>query len=77
MEDLKTFEVLYTGSFTITIEVEAESEEEAIELTREDAYVAAYCGNDGYDKLIGVDGEHISIEPHEAVKHYETIEIVD
>jgi len=74
MEDLKTFEVLYTGSFTITIEVEAENEEEAIELAQEDAYVSAYCGNGGCDKLIGVSKAHISIEPHNTVEHYDIIE---
>jgi hypothetical protein len=38
----------------VTVEVEAENEESAIEEGLNDSVINAYCGNGGNDKLIGV-----------------------
>lgn len=47
---------------TVSIIVEAETEDEAMELAEEKfGGVKSYCGNGGYDKLIGVDGDSESI----------------
>lgn len=46
----------------VYIEVEAESEEEAIELAHEEYGVSNFCGNGGSDKLIGVYESNHSID---------------
>lgn len=38
----------------VTIEVEAEDKESAIDEAASDIYIQGYCGNGGTDKLIGV-----------------------
>ena len=59
---MKKYTVLGNTSVTVSVEVEANSEEEAIEA----AYakfggIHAYCGNGGVDKLIGVQGSKETI----------------
>lgn len=46
---------------TVT-DIEADNEEEAIDIALDEGGVTGYCGNGGSDKLIGVYGENIFIE---------------
>jgi hypothetical protein len=41
----------------VTVTIEAENEEEAIDIALDEASIGAYCGNGGHDKLIGVTGD--------------------
>lgn len=41
----------------VTVPVKADNEEEAIEAALDVVAVNAYCGNNGHDKLIGVNGD--------------------
>lgn len=50
------YEVTYTGTYTVTVQVAANSEDEAIAIAEEAASIQSYCGNGGCDKLIGVEG---------------------
>ena len=47
---------IITGYTEVTVEVtvEAENEEEAIEMAYDNVSIDNYCGNGGTDKLIGV-----------------------
>lgn len=47
---------IVTGYTRVTVEVtvEAKNEEEAIEKAYENVSIGSYCGNGGFDKLIGV-----------------------
>lgn len=49
----------------VLFEVEAETEEEAIEKAYEECDgLTAYCGNGGTDKLVGVNSSDVSIYPN-------------
>lgn len=45
----------------VSVEVEADSKEDAIDAAYEDGHVGGYAGNGGTGKLIGVTGENVSI----------------
>lgn len=51
---MKQFRVTVPFAVFVTIEVEAESKEDALEIGADEAYISAFCGNGGVDKLIGV-----------------------
>lgn len=53
--------VPFSGSYTVYVTVEATDEDEAVELAGELAHVNEYVGNGGFDKLIGVDEDCVSI----------------
>ena len=58
----KKYDVHGTVPVVVHITVEAESEEQAIEIaTKKFKGVHEYLVNDGYDKLIGVEGDYESI----------------
>lgn len=60
------YDVHGTMTVVVTITVEAESGEEAIEKANEEfGGVNSYAGNGGCDKLIGVRGSNESIEADE------------
>lgn len=59
---MKKYRVPFTVPVTVSVEVDADSIEEAIDLAYEEAYLSSYVGNGGYDKLIGVYGDGISVE---------------
>ncbi len=60
---MKKYDVHGTVPVVVTITVEAENEEAAIEIaSREFNGVHSYVGNGGFDKLIGVDGSNESID---------------
>ena len=46
----------------VSIEIEADNEDEAKEEAEQEACINAYVGNGGSDMLIGVDGDGESIE---------------
>ena len=56
----------------VTVEVEADNEEDAEDKAFDDGYISSFAGNGGMDKLIGVSGSNVSIEAGE-----ESIEGVD
>lgn len=69
---------IVTGKVTafITVEIEAESKEEAIEMAYEECSgPMSFVGNGGYDKLIGVDGDNVSISCDDEVEYTEVEEI--
>lgn len=69
---------IVTGKVTafITVEIEAESKEEAIEMAYEECSCpTSFVGNGGYDKLIGVDGDNVSISCDDEVEYTEVEEI--
>ena len=69
---------IVTGKVTafITVEIEAESKEEAIEMAYEEySCPTSFVGNGGYDKLIGVDGDNVSISCDDEVEYTEVEEI--
>jgi hypothetical protein len=60
---MKKYQVIGTTTVTVYKEVWAANEEDAInKANNELQYLTAYCGNGGYDKLVGVEGENESIE---------------
>lgn len=60
----------------ISVEIEAESKEEAIEMAYEECSgPTSFVGNGGYDKLIGVDGDNVSISCDDEVEYTEVEEI--
>jgi hypothetical protein len=75
---MKKYKVYGTATVCVTKKVWANSEEEA----REKAYdklccLTAYCGNGGYDKLIGVDGDDESVDVFEDIAYDDVEEIED
>lgn len=74
---MKKYSVRGTTVVTVTKEVWADSEQEAYEK----AYcqldsLTEYCGNGGYDKLIGVDGDDESVAVFDDIK-YDEIEMIE
>lgn len=63
---MKKYKVEMVWPVYVTITVEAETEEEALEAAQDEAYMDSYCGNGGLgDKIVGVNDSHISIYPGE------------
>jgi hypothetical protein len=61
---MRTFTVEGTAEVGITIEVEANSEEEALEKAEEILpELTSYCGNGGTDQLVGIDCPEASLSP--------------
>lgn len=63
----------------VSTEIEAESEQDAIDLAYEEISITRFCGNGGSDKLIGVCEGSIEAteEPYEADGFSITAELVD
>ena len=60
----------------VTIEVDANSEDEAYAAAMEECgCLTAFCGNGGTDKLIGVDGSDESVDIVESIE-YDDIELL-
>lgn len=51
----------------LTITVDADSEEQAIDAAMEAASLGSYVGNGGIDKLIGTSKSNVSLEPGDIV----------
>lgn len=59
---MKKYRVAGTTTVTVYKEVWAANEEDAIDKASELNGLTAYCGNFGFDKLVGVDGEDESVD---------------
>lgn len=75
---MKKYKVCGTVIVCVTKEVWANNEDEA----KEKAYdklscLTSYCGNGGYDKLIGVDGDDESVDVFEDIEYNDVEEIED
>lgn len=75
---MKKYKVYGMVTVQVTKEVWANSEDEA----REKAYdqlscLTAYCGNGGYDKLVGVEEDNESVDVFEDISYDEVEEIED
>ena len=56
------YRVCIPYAVTVTVEVEADDEQSAVDLATAKSQPRAFAGNGGMDKLIGVTGEGVSIE---------------
>ena len=68
------------GTYTITVlkRVKANDEQEALELAeRHFSGITEYCGNGGYDKLVGVDNDSESVEAEDYIEWQEAYETDD
>jgi hypothetical protein len=75
---MKKYKVSGTVTVVVTKEVWANSEDEA----QEKAYnqlpcLTAYCGNGGYDKLVGVEDDGESVDVFEDIVYDEVEELED
>ncbi|MGG7470790.1 hypothetical protein ACVVIH_20560 [Chryseobacterium arthrosphaerae] len=68
---MKKFRIPYAVTCTVYVEVEAEDKEEAIDKAHQEVGISSYVGNGGVNKMIGVYGQNMSIEPGE---EFEVIE---
>ncbi len=74
---MKKYQVMGTATITVYKEVWAANEEDAIDrASNELQELTPYCGNGGYDKLIGVEGSNESIEAGGWIDWNET-EVID
>ena len=62
---MKKFEVTCAVPVYLTIKVEAETEEDAIDEAGQYMYLTNYAGNGGMDKLCGTSETNVSIEAGE------------
>ena len=75
---MKKYRVYGTTTVTVTKEVWANNEDEALEKAY-DALpcLTAYCGNGGGDKLIGVEGYNETVEAFDDIEYNDTRELED
>lgn len=66
------YKVPFSVTCYVTVEVEAENKEEAINLADDEVHLSGYCGNGGNDKLIGVYGKNLSVEAGEGFRPLES-----
>ena len=63
------YRVIGETTVTVYLDVEAESEEEAIEAAyKEVSSLTAYCGNGGMDKLVGVSLSNASVDAGDCIE---------
>jgi hypothetical protein len=71
------YRVYGTTTVSVVKEVWANSEDEAYDRAQNELdSLTEYCGNGGYDKLVGVDGEGESVAVYDAIC-YDEIEVID
>lgn len=75
---MKKYRVYGTTTVTVTKEVWANNEDEALEK----AYgklscLTAYCGNGGYDKLVGVEEDDETVEVFDDIEYNDADELED
>ena len=74
---MKKYRVCGTTTVIVYKEVWANDEEDAYEKARNRLdSLTEYCGNGGYDKLIGVDGDDESVAVYEDI-YYDEIEMLE
>lgn len=75
---MKLYRVYGTTTVSVTKEVWANSEDEAIEKAYEQLpCLTAYCGNGGYDKLVGVEEENEMVETFDDIEYDDAKELED
>ena len=75
---MKLYRVYGTTVVTVCKEVWANSKDEAIERAGDELYsLTEYCGNGGYDKLVGVDGMDESVYADDMIEWDYTEELED
>lgn len=74
---MKKFRVYGTVNVIVSKDVWACSEEQAMEKAHDKlSYLTAYCGNGGYDKLIGVSGSDESVDINDDI-YYDDAELIE
>ena len=74
---MKLYKVYGTTTVSVVKEVWANSEDEAYDRAQNELYsLTEYCGNGGYDKLVGVYGEGESVACYDSIC-YDEIEVVE
>lgn len=74
---MKRYRVYGTTVVEVVKEVWASSEEEAYKKASNQLYsLTEYCGNGGYDKLVGVDGHDESVAANENIE-YDDCEVLE
>ena len=74
---MKLYKVYGTTTVSVVKEVWANSEDEAYDRAQNELdSLTEYCGNGGYDKLVGVDGEGESVACYDSI-FYDDIEVVE
>lgn len=74
---MKKYRVLGNTVVSVFKEVWANSEDEAIQRARGELYsLTEYCGNGGYDKLVGVDGDAESVAADDKIE-WDDIEVLE
>lgn len=75
---MKLYRVYGTTTVNVTKEVWANSEDEAIEKAYEQLpCLTAYCGNGGYDNLVGVEEENEMVETFDDIEYDYAKELED
>ena len=75
---MKKYKVTGTTMVTVYKEVWANSEDEAYEKAHDELpSLEEYCGNGGWNKLVGVEGEDETVEVFDEINYDEIIEIKD
>ena len=74
---MKKYKVHGTITVNVTKEVWANSEDEAYDRAQNELdTLTEYCGNGGYDKLIGVEGEDENVSVYDSIC-YDDIEVIE
>ena len=74
---MKKYRVFGTTVVEVVKEVWANNEEEAYRKASQQLYnLTEYCGNGGYDKLVGVDGSDESVAANESIE-YDDCEVLE
>jgi hypothetical protein len=74
---MKLYKVYGTTTVSVVKEVWANSEDEAYDRAQNELEsLTEYCGNGGYDKLIGVDGDGESVACYDSIC-YDDIEMLE
>ena len=75
---MKKYRVYGTTTVTVTKEVWANNEDEALEKAYSQlSCLTAYCGNGGYDKLVGVENADEIVEAFDDIKYNDADELED
>lgn len=69
------FNVCFTVPVFVTVTIDAPNEEDAIEEAAEYASLTQFAGNNGYDKLVGVTGSNVSVEPGDCGFNDEEVDV--
>ena len=74
---MKKYRVLGNTVVSVFKEVYANSEEEAYEIANQELhYLTGYRGNNGWDKLVGVEGDDESVSADDTIE-WDDIEVVE